>query len=173
MHATMKIIGMTCAACSARIERVVAKVEGVESVSVNLATEILNCDFDDSKISVDTVKQAVEKPAYIYVSEISHNFRGKSYFYAGGYYRRSHMKNVLTGSSYNNLEKVKTEDFDPNNIDYYLGLSKEQKIGDTVLGCFRTQFFVTRSDIILVEGIQSGNPEIVGRYTALGERIEV
>ena len=64
MHATMKIIGMTCAACSARIERVVAKVEGVESVSVNLATEILNCDFDDSKISVDTVKQAVEKAGY-------------------------------------------------------------------------------------------------------------
>ena len=64
MHATMKIIGMTCSACSARIERVVAKVEGVESVSVNLATEILNCDFDDSKISVDTVKQAVEKAGY-------------------------------------------------------------------------------------------------------------
>ena len=83
------------------------------------------------------------------------------------------MKNVLTGSSYENLTKVNTEDFDPNNIDYYLGLSKEQKIGDTVLGCFRTHFFVTRSDIILVEGIQSGKPEIIGRYTALGERIEV
>ena len=118
-------------------------------------------------------RKAVEKPAYVYVSEISHNFRGKSYFFAGGHYRRSHMKNVLTGSSYENLTKVNTEDFDPNNIDYYLGLSKEQKIGDTVLGCFRTQFFVTRSDIILVEGIQSGKPQIIGRYTALGERIEV
>ncbi|MDD2970027.1 MAG: heavy metal translocating P-type ATPase [Lachnospiraceae bacterium] len=64
MHATMKIIGMTCAACSARIERVVAKVEGVESVSVNLATEILNCDFDENRISVDIVKQAVEKAGY-------------------------------------------------------------------------------------------------------------
>ena len=55
---------MTCAACSARIERVVAKVEGVESVSVNLATEILNCDFDENRISVDIVKQAVEKAGY-------------------------------------------------------------------------------------------------------------
>ena len=83
------------------------------------------------------------------------------------------MKNVLVGSSYESLEKVNTEYFDPSNIDYYLGLSKEQKIGDTVLGCFRTQFFVTRSDIILIEGIQSGNPKIAGRYTALGEKIEV
>ena len=33
-------------------------------------------------------RRAVEKPAYVYVSEISHNFRGKSYFYAGGYYSR-------------------------------------------------------------------------------------
>ena len=118
-------------------------------------------------------KHAIEKPAYIYVSEISHNFREKSYFYGGGYYRRSHMENVLVGSSYENLKKVKTEHFDPNNIDYYLGLSQKQKIGDTVLGCFRTQFFVTRSNIILVKGIQSDNPEIIGRYTALGERTEV
>lgn len=118
-------------------------------------------------------QNSLEKPAYVYVSEISHNFRDKSYFYAGGYYRRSHLKNVLIGSEYEYLKKTEVENFDPNNIDYYLGVNKEQNIGDTVLGCFRTQFFVTRSDIILVEGIQTDNPKIVGRYTALGEKIEV
>ena len=117
--------------------------------------------------------KAVEKPAYVYVSEISHNFRNKSYFYGGGYYRRSHMENVLIGDSYETLKKVKTNDFDPNNIDYYLEVNEEQQVGSTVLGCFRTQFFVTRSDIVLIEGIQSGNPKIIGRYTALGEKIEV
>lgn len=118
-------------------------------------------------------ENAVEKPAYVYVSEISHNFKNKSYFYGGGYYRRSNISGVLVGNTYENLKKVKTSDFNSDNIDYYLGINEEQKIGDTVLGCFRTQIFVTRSDVILVEGIQSKNPKIVGRYTALGEKIEV
>ena len=83
------------------------------------------------------------------------------------------MENVLIGDSYETLKKVKTNDFDPNNIDYYLEVNEEQQVGSTVLGCFRTQFFVTRSDIVLIEGIQSGNPKIIGRYTALGEKIEV
>ena len=36
---TLKISGMTCAACAARIEKVVGKMEGVDMISVNLATE--------------------------------------------------------------------------------------------------------------------------------------
>ena len=61
---------------------------------------------------------------------------------------------------------------DPSNIDYYLEMKKEGKIGDTVLGCFRTQIFVTRAEVVLVEGIQSGNPKVIGKYTSLGEKIE-
>lgn len=34
--------------------------------------------------------------------------------------------------------------------------------------CFRTQIFITRSDVVLVSGIQRGEPEIVGRYDSLG-----
>ena len=36
-----KITGMSCAACSAAVERVVRKLPGVESATVNLATERL------------------------------------------------------------------------------------------------------------------------------------
>ncbi len=64
MHASMKVVGMTCAACSARIERVVGKIEGVESVSVNLATEVLNCDFDQNATDVEAVRLAVVKAGY-------------------------------------------------------------------------------------------------------------
>ena len=32
--------------------------------------------------------------------------------------------------------------------------------------------FVTRSEVVLVEGIQSEKPEIIGKYTSLGEKIE-
>ena len=34
---TLKITGMTCAACAARIEKVVGKMDGVDQISVNLA----------------------------------------------------------------------------------------------------------------------------------------
>jgi len=116
-------------------------------------------------------EEIAELPAYIYVSEVSHNFRGKGYFYGGGYYRRSNIRKVITG----NLEKsceIDVNEMDPSNIDYYLEMKKEGKIGDTVLGCFRAQIFVTRAEVVLVEGIQSGNPKVIGKYTSLGEKIE-
>jgi Predicted amino acid racemase len=117
------------------------------------------------KIEIDEI------PAYIYVSEISHNFRGKSYFYGGGYYRRSIIKKVIVGNSEKNSE-IKVNKINPDNIDYYLEIEKERNIGDTVLGCFRAQMFVTRSTIILVRGIQKGKPEIIGKYTSSGEKTE-
>ena len=61
---TLKIIGMTCAACSARIERSVSKIEGVESCSVNLATERMIVEFDPAKIDVETIKKTIEKIGY-------------------------------------------------------------------------------------------------------------
>lgn len=61
---TLKITGMTCAACSARVEKMVSKMEGVHSVSVNLATEKMTVDFDDQKTDLDAIKRKVEKVGY-------------------------------------------------------------------------------------------------------------
>jgi predicted amino acid racemase len=36
-----------------------------------------------------------ERIAMLWLSEISHNFRGDSYCYGGGYYRRGHAQNAL------------------------------------------------------------------------------
>ena len=60
----LKVTGMTCAACSARVERVVGKLDGVESVRVNLATEKMSVEINSQKISMSVVKQAVEKAGY-------------------------------------------------------------------------------------------------------------
>ncbi|WP_428770642.1 alanine racemase [Treponema sp. HNW] len=111
---------------------------------------------------------SVEKPAYIYVSEISHVFKNKSYFFGGGYYARGHLEQVLIEDGTGQLQKKEVSSFSPGNIDYYLEVNSKQSIGKTVLGCFRTQMFVTRSDIVLTEGIQSGNPVITGIYTPEG-----
>ncbi|HEY5113590.1 MAG TPA: cation transporter, partial [Coriobacteriia bacterium] len=48
--ASFAITGMTCASCSAVIEKVVGRTTGVESVTVNLATEKMSVRFDPSVI---------------------------------------------------------------------------------------------------------------------------
>ena len=49
--------GMTCASCVARVERAIAKLPGVESVSVNLATESARVTWADSQAEEDKQTQ--------------------------------------------------------------------------------------------------------------------
>ncbi|MDR3344383.1 MAG: cadmium-translocating P-type ATPase [Oscillospiraceae bacterium] len=58
------IRGMTCAACSARIEKVLGRQEGVLSASVNLATEKAQVRFDPELINVENIIAAVGKIGY-------------------------------------------------------------------------------------------------------------
>ena len=62
MHSTFEIKGMTCSACSARLERVIGNLDGVNSATVNLAAESLAADYDQEQISakeiIDSVKMA-------------------------------------------------------------------------------------------------------------------
>ncbi|OQB25273.1 MAG: Copper-exporting P-type ATPase A [Firmicutes bacterium ADurb.Bin182] len=61
---TLKISGMTCAACAQRIEKAVGKIDGVASASVNFATEKLSVEFDDQKVSKDRFRETIEKIGY-------------------------------------------------------------------------------------------------------------
>ena len=58
------ITGMTCAACSTRVERNVGKMDGVLSCAVNLATERMVVDYDPSLTGLDAVKARVVKTGY-------------------------------------------------------------------------------------------------------------
>lgn len=118
-----------------------------------------------------SIKDEVEIPSVVYVSEISHNFRGKSYCYGGGYYRRSHMENALVGKDMQHMKKYKVQTPSMDNIDYYFGLEGNASVGDTAIFAYRTQIFVTRSSVAVVKGIQSGNIEIKGIYDSLGRLI--
>jgi Cu+-exporting ATPase len=60
----LKINGMTCAACSARIEKVLSKTDGLEHVSVNLATEKAALEYDPSKVSPQDVIDKIIKTGY-------------------------------------------------------------------------------------------------------------
>lgn len=55
---------MTCAACSARIERVVGRMPGVQSISVSLPGEQATIEWDESQLEWDAVSQAISKAGY-------------------------------------------------------------------------------------------------------------
>ncbi len=64
MEKSLKITGMTCSACSGRIERTLNKLDGITEAKVNFATEKLYVTFDEAKISEDGIISAIKKAGY-------------------------------------------------------------------------------------------------------------
>lgn len=61
---TLKIDGMTCSACSRTVERVTQKLDGVVSSSVNLASEKLDIEYDETKIKLEEIEKTIENAGY-------------------------------------------------------------------------------------------------------------
>jgi Cu+-exporting ATPase len=61
---TLEIDGMTCASCVGRVEKALAKVEGVVSAQVNLATETAQVKFSRGIVDSDALVAAVERAGY-------------------------------------------------------------------------------------------------------------
>jgi len=66
---SFKISGMSCAACAARIEKGLNKLEGVKKASVNFAMEKATVEFEDSVINSSKISEAVKKLGYEAVKE--------------------------------------------------------------------------------------------------------
>lgn len=111
-----------------------------------------------------------EKSCIAYVSEISHNFDGLAYCYGGGFYRRSHVENALVGRSADALRSVKVIPPSVEAIDYHFGLDQSCDVGETVIMAFRFQVFVTRSDMVLIEGVAEGNATVSSVWDSLGNQ---
>ena len=60
---TLNIGGMHCAACAARVEKAVKNIEGVKSASVNLASEKLYVECDDT-VTLALIKETVIDAGY-------------------------------------------------------------------------------------------------------------
>ena len=58
------VTGMTCAACSAHVEKAVRKLEGIRSADVSLMTNSMTADFDESVLSAENIIQAVKAAGY-------------------------------------------------------------------------------------------------------------
>ena len=56
--------GMTCAACQAHVDRAVSKLDGVQSVAVNLLAGSMLVDYDPEQVTPDDICTAVDRAGY-------------------------------------------------------------------------------------------------------------
>ncbi|MDR3335810.1 MAG: heavy metal translocating P-type ATPase [Treponema sp.] len=61
---TIPIGGMTCAACAQRVEKAIRRLQGVETVTVNLATEKAMVVYDPRSLRISAIKESIEKAGY-------------------------------------------------------------------------------------------------------------
>lgn len=64
MKRKFKITGMTCSACLANVEKTVNKLDGVKQANVNLMTNSMLLDFDETVLDTDKVLKAIKVAGY-------------------------------------------------------------------------------------------------------------
>ena len=70
INKSINIKGMSCAACAARIEKVLGKMDGISKANVNLATEKLNLEFNENKISFKEIEEKINKLGFSVVRNL-------------------------------------------------------------------------------------------------------
>lgn len=60
----IKIFGMTCANCAARIEKKISNTKGIEKAAVNFASEKLHVHYDTAQIELEEIYSLIEKLGY-------------------------------------------------------------------------------------------------------------
>lgn len=71
------VTGMTCGACSARVEKAVNKLEGTSHVQVNLLTGSMMIERDEGKLKVADIEEAVSKAGYSAKLSVKENFSNR------------------------------------------------------------------------------------------------
>ena len=72
------IVGMSCAACAARIDKAVREVDGVNDCNVALLKNRLTVIFDESKVSDEIIKLAVKNAGYTALDSTGKSFAAKA-----------------------------------------------------------------------------------------------
>ena len=64
MKEKFDVTGMSCSACSSHVEKSVSKLEGIKTVSVNLLTNSMQVEYDETKLDTGKIIEAVEHAGY-------------------------------------------------------------------------------------------------------------
>lgn len=77
---TLNILGMHCASCAVNIENTLRKEKGVESVSVNIASEKAYLEIENAETNIDKIIKTIEKLGY----KAERSFSGELHEHHGG-----------------------------------------------------------------------------------------
>jgi predicted amino acid racemase len=134
-----------------------------------------------------------ERPAAVYVTEISHHVDGQAWTYGGGFFTDDPPVPELADFAAKRQALVGIEAdavLDHpirflgigasgsgrfGGIDYHGVLDVDERrsrVGDTVVFGFRTQAFVTRANVAVVAGLASGRPTFAGLFDVAGRRLD-
>jgi predicted amino acid racemase len=112
-----------------------------------------------------------ERPAYCYVSEITHIYEGMGYAHGGGLFQDIYdpefdYKALVGRDPDTILDREVSWKLTDQIIDYHAPLIEGDrcKVGDTAIFGFRTQMQMTRSWIAVVKGVRQGRPELAGVF---------
>lgn len=64
MKQKFDVTGMTCSACSAHVEKSVAKLSGIDSVNVNLLQNSMVVEYDEAMLDTNDIINAVKSGGY-------------------------------------------------------------------------------------------------------------
>ena len=125
------------------------------------------------------VEDLPERPAVLYLTEVSHLHGGRAYCFGGGLYIDpvfpDYDVQALVGpepvTDASALRSVEIPP--PSAIDYYGMIdatgSNPPRTGDTVVFGFRGQAFVTRAHAVGIAGVSTGNPRVVSIENSYGQ----
>lgn len=65
---SLHVKGMSCNHCVKSIEAALGKIQGIESVQVNLKKESVSVSFRESNITIEKIKETIEDAGYDVVS---------------------------------------------------------------------------------------------------------
>jgi copper chaperone len=64
MTTTLNVKGMTCNHCKAAVTNALQELEGVSKVEVHLQEGRVDVEYDEAKVSIDKLKDAIEDQGY-------------------------------------------------------------------------------------------------------------
>jgi len=61
---TLAVTGMMCAHCENRVNEALSKVAGVAQAKADAKANQVTCEFDETRVNVDTIKETIEDVGY-------------------------------------------------------------------------------------------------------------
>ncbi|MEJ9282346.1 copper chaperone CopZ [Ureibacillus thermosphaericus] len=64
MTITLHVQGMTCGHCKAAVTNALKELDGVKRIEVHLQEGTVDVDYDETKVNVEKLKEAIEEQGY-------------------------------------------------------------------------------------------------------------